>query len=170
MHSRLLITLLSALLMLSGCAAPPKLVANHDPGYKNHLTSILIFESGSLQDQYPLTKTNMDRIVTKFSQEIENQGVKTVKLNTKNQNPNEEIRSTIQRTDVKQILRIKIDTINTTTINYVSSVSGYDINFVIIDIQTGREVWKAVLTAQSSTDLGEIVKKLISQLKQDDLL
>lgn len=161
-----LIFLLSALLLLSGCFQMT-LIAKHDTRYKEHLTSVLIWESGSLQNKYSVLQDRVSRLVTRSAKDLESQGVKTaiLKTNDLNLNLNEIVRSEIQRTNAKQILRIE-----PTRVSVRTTVEYYDIKFSLIDSETGREVWNATLYADFYSGTDSMAQKLISQLKQDGLL
>lgn len=164
---RRLFVVLSVSLVLVGCF-PVKVASNRDSGYKDRLTDVLIWESsGSLEDEYPVLKDRMSRLIATFAKDLESQGIKTATLTTTSLdlNLNEKIRSEVQRTGAKQVLLVRLNSAKVTT-----GVDFYDVKVVVIETGARREVWKATLGANFYSRPDEVAKKLISQLQQDGML
>lgn len=164
---RRLFVVLSVSLVLVGCF-PVKVASNRDSGYKDRLTDVLIWESsGSLEGEYPVLKDRMSRLTAALAKDLENLGVKTSTLTTTSLDLNlsERIRSEVQRTGAKQVLRVQLSMAKVTT-----GVDFYDVNIVVIETGARREVWKATLGANFYSRPDEMAKKLIAQLQQDGML
>lgn len=153
-------------LFLTGCMST-NIVTKRDTNFKDQLSSLIIWETGTLQKQYPVLNERISGVLTSFSKELESRGVavRTIATDPLELNTSELVNAEVRRFGAKQILLIQ-----PTRATVRTTVEFYQYQMTLVDVKTRREVWRAVVDANWYSVPDEMAKNLITRLKQDGML
>lgn len=156
----------AVVLFLTGCMST-NIVTKRDANFKDQISSLVIWETGTLQKQYPVLNERISGVLTSFSKELKNRGIAVGMVSTSplELNSNELVGVEVRRLGANQILHIQT---NKATIR--TTVEFYQYQMTLIDVKTRREVWRAVVDANWYSDPEEMAKNLIARLEQDRIL
>lgn len=187
--ARMIMLLVTAVFLMSGCANQIKVATNKDQSYQSHLTKTILVTNtpdDALDIQAGLLKLNphyYSRAIDYLKAELEKNAVSVeiAKTDPLAVDQNKAIESAKERLQATTLLTVNVANRQRGTANPLWSsrlpAQSYEIQISLTDIVTHKTVWKSSFKIEQDynafsmdSNMHEIATRIMSSLKDDNLL
>lgn len=132
--------------LLAGCMAT-SVESVKDKGYSKKIGSVVIWDTGGLSESYSTLTDRMGRTAESLQKIFLANNVKATVLSTKELELNkaDRIRNFSSESNAELFLRLSV--LKTRKRNLSAAVEFYDFEAVLVEVRSGKEVWKSIVHA-----------------------
>lgn len=154
-------------LALSGCVATT-LATNKDNSYTTKLSSVIIWDAGGLSESYSTLTERMKNTAESLRSNLMARNVKATVLTTKQLTLNREDQLKRLSTDLGANHYLQLRVFQAKKRGASIAVEFYNYDVTLVDIKSGKEVWKTTVNANFYSSPESMAKDLVEQLAKDN--